>query len=122
VAAAEEREEVVGMLREDREASVLGVEAGEDRGDGVDRPGVHGGGVPKPGGVAGKRGEARAAGGVDRAALVEERGRRDLVEDHDDYRRGRGSPVHARLRLALEDECPNGRGEEEEGEEEEWRD
>jgi hypothetical protein len=119
VAAAEEREEVVAVLREERERVVLGVDAGEDRRDGVDRPGIDGRGVSEPRGVPSERREARVPLGVDLPALVEERRRRDLVEDEDDHGYLRVHPDEPGLRIALQHEVAKRRGEEEEAEEDE---
>ena len=121
VRAAEQREEVVGVVEVEREVVFLREESGEHRRDRAGRPLVHGRRVAVPGRVACEPGEVGVAGGVDLTLRVHERDGRKLVEDdHDDRGVGRhlGQP---RLGRVLEDETRHRRDEQEQDEEDERR-
>ena len=122
IRAAEEREEVVRVVGEERQPARFGVAAGQDRGHRLGRVLVDGGGVPEPRRVACKPGEVRVADAVDLAVLVHQGRDRQLIE-HDEHDRRAGSHRrHApRLRLALELELVQRRVDEEEGGEDERR-
>src|SRR6266516_2397622 len=84
VAPAEQREQVVRIVLDDRERAALGWVPGQDRGNGERGRGGHGRGVAEPDRAAGQAGEVRETAGVDLALRVLEVDYRKLVEEEED--------------------------------------
>ena len=121
VGAAEEREEVLGVIREDRQLALLRQLPGEDRGHGVLGVWMHGRRAAVPRRVPRERREVREARCVHVLSPVHERDRRELVEDDQHDRCLRADGDRRGVRVLREDELGHRRVEQEENEEDDRR-
>ena len=89
VARPEQREEIIGVVVHRRQPAALRVAPGQDGGQRETGGGADRARVAEPGRLVRQRREVGISGPVDGAVAVEERGERQLIEDHHNNRRRR---------------------------------
>ena len=119
IPAAEQREEVPRVVREERQLIVPRALSGEDRGDGPRGVVVVGRRASVPRRRPGERGEVGRANGVDASVRRHQRALGELVEDHEDdggsQRLMQRRSPHVRGRQLLDRRVDEEDGEEEDG-------